>query len=165
MLAACEAFRSDSENAQRQARAERVERLAGMRAATEQTAAGQRLEGQALEKLLSGRTHVSEFQQNASGRRTRYVEYRYYAPGGRFVYLNNEWALDPAGNPNDHWRVDGPRLCVLNHAFGEDEHCYSLAVAADGAVQFFIDQPGSEYHGLLTSVVRIVYDGPPRPER
>jgi hypothetical protein len=54
---------------------------------------------------------------------------------------------------------------VLNHAFSQDEHCYTLAVAPDGAVQFFIDEPGSEYHGLLTSVVRIVYEGPPRPDR
>jgi hypothetical protein len=165
VLAGCEALRSDSENAQRRARAEREERLAGMRAATAQTTAGHRLEGQALTELLSEHTHVSEFQQDPSGRRTRYVEYRYYAAGGRFVYLNNEWAIDPAGNPEDRWRVDGPRLCVLNHAFSQDEHCYTLAVAPDGAVQFFIDEPGSEYHGLLTSVVRIVYEGPPRPDR
>lgn len=136
-----------------------------MRAATSQTTAGRRLEGQALTDLLSGRTHVSEFQSDPSGRRARYVEYRYYAAGGHFVYLNNEWALDPAGNPEDRWRIDGPRLCVQSHAFGQDEHCYTVAVAPDGAVQFFIDEPGSEHHGLLTSVVRIVYEGPPRPER
>jgi hypothetical protein len=165
VLTGCEIFRSDSENAQRRARAERQERLAGMRAATSQTPAGRYLEGRALTDLLSGRTHVSEFQQDPSGRRTRYVEYRYYAAGGRFVYVNNEWAVDPAGNADDHWRVDGPRLCVLNHAFTDKEQCYTVAVAPDGAVQFFIDEPGSESHGLLTSVVRFVYDGPPRAER
>jgi hypothetical protein len=164
-LSACDALYSDSENFQRRARAEREVRLAGMRAATAQTPAGRRLEGEELRGLLAGKTHVSVFEQTPSGRHARYVEYRYYAAGGPFVYMNTEWATDPAGNPHDHWRVDGARLCVLNHAFGEDEHCYAVALAADGAVQFFIDDPGSEYHGLLTSVVRIVYDGPPRPER
>ncbi|HWP64720.1 MAG TPA: hypothetical protein VNO26_02260 [Candidatus Limnocylindria bacterium] len=53
---------------------------------------------------------------------------------------------------------------MLNHAFTQDEQCYTVAVAPDGAVQFFIDRPGSEYHGLLTSVVRITYAGPPRSE-
>jgi hypothetical protein len=163
-LAGCEAFSSDNANFQRRARAEREERLAGMRAATEQTPAGRRLDGDALRDLLQEKTHVSVFEMDPSGRRTRYVEYRYYAAGGRFVYLNNEWAVDPAGNPEDRWRVDGSRVCVLNHAFGQDEHCYQIAVAPDGAVQFYIDDPGSQYHGLLTSVVRIVYDGPPRPE-
>jgi len=164
-MSACDALRSDSENFQRRARAERERRLAGMRAATAQTPVGRRLEGEDLRRLLEGKTHVSVFEQTPSGRDARYVEYRHYAAGGRFVYVNTEWATAPAGNPDDRWRVDGARLCVLNHAFGQDERCYDVAVAPDGAVQFFIDDPGSQYHGLLTSVVHVVYDGPPRPEQ
>ena len=163
-LIGCEALSSDNANFQRRERAERQRRLVGMRAATEQTPAGRLLEGDALRDFLQEKTRVSVFEMDPSGRRTRYVEYRYYAAGGRFVYMNNEWAIDPAGNPDDRWRVDGPRLCVLNHSLSQDEHCYGVAVAPDGAVQFYIDDPGSEYHGLLTSVVRVVYDGPPRPE-
>ena len=86
------------------------------------------------------------------------------AKNGKLTNGTKNSATSPAGNPEDRWRVDGPRLCVLNHAFSQDEKCYSIAVAPDGAVQFFIDEPGSEYHGLLTSVVRTIYDGPPRPE-
>jgi hypothetical protein len=164
-LSACDALHSDSENFQRRARAEREARLAGMRAATAQTPVGRRLVGEDLRGLVEGKTHVSVFERTPSGRHARYVEYRYYAAGGRFVYVNTEWATDPAGNPDDRWRVDGARLCVLNHAFSEDERCYTVAVAPDGAVQFFSDDPGSEYHGLITSVVHVVYDGPPRPER
>lgn len=163
-LASCEALSSDNANFQRQVRAERQRRLVGMRAATAQTPPGRRLEGDALRQFLEGKTHVSVFDRTPSGRRTRYVEQRYYGAGGRFVYVNNAWAIDPAGNPEDRWRVDGARLCVLNHAFARHEQCYTVAAASDGAVQFFIDEPGSEYHGLLTSVVRIVHDGPPRPE-
>lgn len=161
-LAACEWTYSDNENFQRHARAERLRRLAGMRAATAQTTVGQRLEGEALLALLTDHTHVSVFDRTPSGQRKRYVEYRYYGPGGRFVYVNTEWAVNPDGNPDDRWRVDGPRLCVLNHALSQDEHCYTIAVAPDGRVQFFIDAPGEETHGLLTSVVSIVEEGPPR---
>ena len=162
-LPACEAVLSDNENFQRRMRAERERRLVGMRAVTAQTPAGRRLEGDALRAQFEGRTYVSEFDRTPSGRRARYVEYKHYGAGGRFVYVNTEWATDPAGNPDDRWRVDGPRLCVLNRAFSQDEHCYTVSVAPDGAVQFWIDEPGSEYHGLLTSVVRTVRDGPPGP--
>ena len=161
-LAACDWVYSDNENFQRRVRAERERRLVGMRAATEQTAVGRRLEGEALVAFLTDHTHVSVFDRTPSGQRKRYVEYRYYGPGGRFVYVNTEWAISPDGNPDDRWRVDGPRLCVLNHALSQDEHCYSIAVAPDGRVQFFIDAPGDEYHGLLTSVVPTVEEGPPR---
>jgi hypothetical protein len=61
--------------------------------------------------------------------------------------VNTEWALNHDGNPDDHWRVDGPRLCVLNHALSQDEHCYTIAVTPDGRVQFYIDAPGDEFDG------------------
>lgn len=163
-LAACDWLYSDNANFQRHARAERQRRLAGMRAATAQTPVGRRLEGEALVAFLSDHTHVSVFDRTPSGQHKRYVEYRYYGPGGRFVYVNTEWAVNPDGNPEDRWRVDGRRLCVLNHALSQDEHCYTIAVAPDGRVQFFIDAPGDEFDGLLTSVVSIVEEGPPRPD-
>jgi hypothetical protein len=161
-LAACDWLYSDNENFQRHARAERQRRLAGMRAATAQTTVGRRLEGEALVAFLTDHTHVSVFDRTPSGQHKRYVEYRYYGPGGRFVYVNTEWAVNPEGNREDHWRVDGPRLCVLNHSLSQDEHCYTIAVAPDGRVQFFIDAPGEESDGLLTSIVSIVEEGPPR---
>jgi drug/metabolite transporter superfamily protein YnfA len=162
-LIGCEAFYSDNENFQRQSRAEHARRVAGMRAASAQTPVGTRLEGEGLRALLSGRTHVAVFGVSPSGRRERYVEYRYYAPGGQFVYVNTAWARDPKGNPSDRWRVDGPRLCVLNQAFTADEQCYTIAVTAKGHVQYFIDRPGDDTHGLLTSVISIIQDGAPPP--
>lgn len=162
-LAGCDLVYSDNASFQRRVRAERQRRLAGMRAATAETAVGRRLEGEALVAFLTDRTHVSVFDRTPTGQRTRYVEYRYYGRGGRFVYMNTAWAVSPEGNPDDHWRVDGPRLCVLNHALSRDEHCYTIAVAPDGRIQFYIDAPGDEFHGLLTSIVSIVEEGPPRP--
>ena len=133
-----------------------------MRAGTAQTPEGTRVAGEALRALVSGRTHVSVFQESPSGRHERYVEYRYYAPGGRFVYINTAWATNPDGDPNDGWRVDGPRLCIMNHDFGPDEKCYTIAVTPEHHVQYFIDRPGAETHGLLTSVVTIVQEGRPQ---
>src|SRR5258708_31661638 len=87
LFAGCEAFHSDSENFSRQRTAELRERVAGMRVATQQTPKGASLSGPALVALLSGKTHVSVFETFPDGRRGRYVEYRYYRPDGRFVFL------------------------------------------------------------------------------
>ena len=160
----CEAFYSDSENFSRQARAEHDRRVAGMRAATAQTPAGAPVAGDALRALLAGRTHVSVYEFSPGGKHERYVEYQYFVPDGRFVYLNTSWATDPNGRPGDTWRVDDPRLCILNQSFGSDEHCYTIAVTPAGHVQYFIHQPGADTHGLLTREVTIVEDGPPRPD-
>ena len=161
-LGACDATLSDNATFQRHRRAERARRIDGMRSATAQTRTGTRLEGEALRALLTGRTHVSVFERTPSGRKARYVERRHYGSDGRFIYVNSEWATDPGGNPADRWRVDGSRLCVLNHALSRDEHCYTVALTPEGHVQFFIDEPGSDAHGLLTSVVRTIEDAPPQ---
>src|SRR5262245_8408064 len=130
----CEALRSDAENYARQERAERARRLAGMKAATEQTARGERMAGDTLVRLVSGRTHVFVYEMAPGGRPGRYVEYSYFRPDGRFVYRNNQWALEPDGRDGDSWRVDGDRVCMLNQAMSSGEHCYRLAVQADGRV-------------------------------
>jgi hypothetical protein len=163
LAAGCEAFYSDSENFSRRARAEHDRRVAGMRAATAETPAGGPVVGDALRTLLQGRTHVSEYGFSPGGKHERYVEYHYFAADGRFVYTNTSWATDPNGRPGDTWRVDGPRLCIVNQSFGPDAHCYTIAVTPAGHVQYFIDQPGADTHGLLTREVTIVTDGPPRP--
>ena len=157
----CEAFRSDAENFSRQRRAERARAATSMRAATEQTARGSDVAGDALTSLVSGRTHVFEYGMGPGGRPGRYVEYSYFRPDGRFVYRNTEWATDPAGRDGDHWRVDGARLCVLNGGFSADEHCYRLAVQPDARVQYYIAEPGAETDGLLTKITDRVVDGPP----
>jgi hypothetical protein len=39
------------------------------------------------------------------------------------------------------------------------EQCYTIAVRSDGHVQYFIDAPGEETHGLLTKVPTATHDG------
>lgn len=157
----CEAFRSDAENFSRQRQAERARAAAGMRAATEQTARGADVAGDALTRLVSGRTHVFEYGSAPGGRKTRYVEYTYFRPDGGFVYRNTEWATDPAGRGGDHWRVEDARLCILNGGFSADERCYRLAVQPDGRVQYYVAEPGNETDGLLTKITDRIVDGPP----
>lgn len=164
LLGGCEAFRSDAENYARRDRAERAERLEGMRAATSQAPAGERVSGDALVALVSGRTHVFVYSTAPGGRAVRYVEQSYFADGGRFVYVNTEWAKDPAGREGDRWHVDGERLCILNQTFSSQEQCYRLTVLADGRVQYFISKPGDETDGLVTKVTDAIRDAPPALE-
>jgi hypothetical protein len=162
-LVGCEAFRSDAENFARQRRAERGRAASAMRAATQQTTRGTDVAGDALGKLVSGKTHVFEYGTAPGGRAERYVEYSYFRPDGRFVYRNTQWATAPDGRDGDHWRVDGPRLCVLNGSFSADEHCYRLARQSDGRVQYYVAEPGDETDGLLTKITNRIIDGPPDP--
>lgn len=158
----CEAFRSDAENYARQRRAEHARAVAGMRAATSQTARGADVAGEALVRLVNGRTHVFVYGASPSGRAARYVEYSYFRSDGHFVYRNTEWATDPEGRDGDRWWVEGPRLCVLNGGFSADPHCFRLAVQPDGRIQYYVADAG-ETDGLLTKVTDRVVDGPPAP--
>jgi hypothetical protein len=161
LLSGC--YGSDSEEFSRAWEADRQDRVRGMRAATAGTARGRDVAGDELRGLVQGKTHESVYQQAPGGERKRYVERSYFAPDGRFVYLNSLWARDPAGRVGSRWSVDGPRLCVLNLDMSEREQCYTIAVRPDGRVQYFIDDPGSDTNGLLTKVPDAVYDGPLPP--
>jgi hypothetical protein len=162
LLAGCEAFRSDSENFIRQQRAERARRLAGMKAATAQTPAGERVSAGAVAKLVEGRTHVFVYQTAPGGLPGPYREYSFFAPGGHFIYMNTAWAKNPAGRDDDRWRADGDRLCILSHDFSSNEKCYRLAVQPDRRIQYFISAPGEETDGLLTKVTDAIEEGPPK---
>jgi hypothetical protein len=162
-VAGCEVLSSDAENYAREQRAERARRLAGMKAATHEIPRGADVAGDALARLVSGRTHVFTYGTSPGGRAERYVEWTYFRPDGHFVYRNTQWAVAPDGRDGDHWRVDGERLCVLNQAMSSDEHCYRLAVQAEGRVQYYVAAPGDETDGLLTKVTDAVTEGPPNP--
>jgi len=152
-------WQSDNASFQRAWEADREKRVAGMRAATSQSARGTDVSGEDLQRLFAGKTHESVFARTPSGERGRYVERSYFAPDGRFVYTNSLWARDADGRDGAHWRVDGPRLCILNPDMTSTEQCYTIAVRPDARVQYFIDAPGEETHGLLTKVPTAVHEG------
>jgi len=151
---------SDSESFNREWEKDRKRRIAGMREATQVTAEGRRVEGEALRALVSGRTHVFEYETTPDGRHQRYVEQTYFSADGRLVYLNNLWALKP--REGDRWRVDGRRLCIVNQAMSPGEQCFTLAVLPDARVQYYVAQPGDQTDGLLTKVTNAVHEGEPK---
>jgi hypothetical protein len=157
----CEALHSDAENYGREQRAERARRLVGMKAATRQTARGADVAGDALTRLVSGRTHVFVYGVSPGGHAERYVEYSYFRPDAHFVYRNSQWAKNPEGRDGDYWRVDDARLCILNAEYASAEQCFRLAVQPDGGVQYYIDAPGAENDRLLTKITTDVVEGAP----
>src|SRR5262245_8974906 len=130
-----------------------------MRAATAEQSRGADVVGEDLRRLVAGKTHESIFVQTPSGQRQRYVERSYFAADGRFIYTNSLWARDPGGREGARWRVDGARLCIVNPDMTAEEQCYTIAVRPDGRVQYFIDEPGDETHGLLTKIPTSVHEG------
>jgi len=152
-------WESDNAAFQRAWEKDRQERIAGMRAATAQQSRGVDVVGENLRRLVAGKTHESVFTRTPSGERQRYVERSYFDPAGRFIYTNSLWARDPQGRANAHWRVDGARLCIVNPDMTTEEQCYTVAVRPDGRVQYFIDAPGEETHGLLTKIPTTVHEG------
>jgi hypothetical protein len=152
-------WESDNETFQRAWEKERRERIAGMKAATAQQGRGTDVVGEDLRRLVSGKTHESVFARTPSGQKQRYVERSYFSPDGRFIYTNSLWVRDPEGREGATWRVDGPRLCIVNPNFTSEEQCYTIAVRGDGRVQYFVAEPGAETDGLLTKIPTAVHEG------
>ena len=155
---------SDAQVAARASRREGERRLRSMKSATAETARGQAIPGAALHTALAGKTHVFSYPSRPGGGKGRYVEHYYFAPDGHLAYTNSLWALEPAGRAEDHWWIDGDRLCLLNSTMNSQTQCFLLARIPEGRLQYFIATPGSEYDGLLTKVTDAVLDGsPPAP--
>lgn len=150
---------SDQESFHRNWEADRARRIDGMRSATAEQARGAPVDGPELIALLEDTTHESVFERGPGGAPGPYVERSYFARGGGFVYTNSHWARDPAGREGDRWSVEGPRLCILSQWFSETPQCYTIALRPDGRIQYFVDDPERETHGLLTSVPTAVHRG------
>jgi hypothetical protein len=142
---------------------ERQRRIKSMKAATAEQARGRNIGAEELAGFVSGKTHVFEYGSDPLGRRGRYVEYHYFRPDGRYVFLNTSTQNDPEGKPEDRWRVDGSRLCIVNTWFTSDENCYEVALLPNGRVQYYIHDPGDQTHGLLTKVTNAVQSSAPVP--
>ncbi len=156
----------DGAAAQRAHRREVARRAEGMAAATRQTERGRDLAGAELEGRLRDHTWVSRFQSFPGGKRGAFVQYRSFRAGGPLVVTDNYLNSRADTSAGDTWRVDGPRLCLLWHDFDRDrEHCYRVALAADGALQVYVDEPGAPFDTYLTYVIAEVLDGPAPPVR
>ncbi len=160
LLGACAPY-GDAAHASRQHRKEVERRTADMRVATNQVTRGADLVGAALVEALTGRTMVQRYASFPDGRRGEFLQYRHFAADGSLQVVDN-WLEPSGGEPRgDWWKVEGARICTLHHAFSQTPSCYRVARARDGALQWYVDNPGLEYHGLLTIVAREWLDGPP----
>ena len=156
----------DGAAALRAHRREVARRTAGMAAATRQTDRGRDLAGAELEARLRDHTWVSRFQSFPGGKRGDFVQYQSFRAGGQLVVTDNYLNSHAEVTRGDTWRVDGPRLCLLWREFDPDrEHCYRVALAADGALQVYIDEPGAPSDTYLTYLITEVLAGPAPPVR
>ncbi|MEQ1686765.1 MAG: hypothetical protein ABL916_24190 [Burkholderiaceae bacterium] len=164
-LSGCvEMLYSDNANAQRQRAAERNEALAGNREASRQALPAQALSGEALQRLLAGKTHVNEYRRRVEDSKPYYTVYDHFHPDGSFQSINTSWRSDPATASVGRWKVAGEVLCITEMNGDSQDHCFTIRQEASGAIQYWIHQPGDPFHGLITSRVHLVRDGPQTPE-
>jgi len=145
----------------RASRKQAEQRAAEMRDATVQTLRGQALQGDVLQRFLSGRSFRYDYGSFPNGRRGAHVSYHYFAADGSYLVVDNHVHGEPELVPGDHWRVDGERLCVRHQWLSQAPRCFTAAVDGQGRLQLYIDEPGSRYHGLLTSISKAIRVGPP----
>jgi hypothetical protein len=156
-----EAFYSDSQNAGRRNAQARQSALASMKLASSQAAPARPVTGQALVQLLSGNSHVEAYRKSASDAKPYVTHYDYYGADGTFVGRDTHARRTPAYQEQGRWSVKGDSLCIVKTG---QENCYTVRLAADGAIQYWIDKPGDPFHGLLTRIVRTVRPGLQEPE-
>jgi len=161
LAGACAPY-GDGAYAQRQHRIESERRAADMRQATAQQPRGQDLGAAALGALLPGSTWTQRYQSFPNGKRGDHVVYRHFAADGQLLVVDNWLQPSGSGATGDWWRVepDG-RLCTLHQYFSSTPRCYRLARTREGALQVYIDDPGSPYNELLTLLIRDIGKGPP----
>jgi len=164
-LSACgDMLRSDAANAGRQNAQARQESLAAAKAASQQAAPATPLSGDALVRVLSGKTHVHEYRRNAIDPKPYFIVYEYYRPDGAFIALDSYSRRDPAQVTPGRWRVTGETLCLTEKDGNPQEQCYAVRQESWGRLQYWNVRPGDPFDGLLSSKVDIVRSGLQTPE-
>ena len=164
-LSACtEMFYSDSANANRQAAQARQEALRAMKLSSAQAPAARQISGAALVELLAGKSHVSEFRKRTGDAKPYLTTYDYFGADGSYIGRDTYSRRTPEYQEVGLWTVNGTSLCIVIRAPRADEHCYSIRLAADGTIQYWIHKPGDPFDGLLTREVTIVRPGLQPPE-
>lgn len=152
---------SDARYATRQSEERQVESTRALRAASEQTPRGSPLTGAALRERVMERTWSSEFERFPNGDAGPYRTYHYFRQDGQLIWVHNWIYGEAKAVPGDRWRVEETRLCMVHQHFSHQENCYTMALDARGALQLYIDAPGTPNHGLITRVIRNSLAGPP----
>lgn len=162
VTAACtDMLYSDSQNSARRSAQARESAIASMKTSSSQAVAAQPVTGQALEQLLSGNTHVKAYRKRSGDAKPYLTQYDYYAPDGTFIGRDTHGRRTAEYQDKGQWKVAGETLCITKRG---DQNCYTIRLAPDGTIQYWIHKPGDPFHGLLTRNIDEVRAGLQEPE-
>ena len=164
MTGCAEMLRSDSANAfHNNARAHR-EALIGNQTASSQAAPAQTVGDEAVRRMLSGNSHVSEYRKAVADAKPYFTTYKYFGPDGIYISRDTYSRRTDTYEAVGRWQIKQNLLCVNERNETEDPRCYTLKVTANGVIQYWIHKPGDPFHGLITSNIEIVRPGLQTPE-
>lgn len=159
----CDLLHSDAENAGRRSEQARKEAAKAMKQASLEAPAAQAVDGDALVKLLAGKSHVQAYVKSSGGR-PYFTIYDYFAPDGRFTARDTYSKRSPEYQGKGHWRVDKDVLCITTESEDTEAGCFKIRLASDGAIQYWIHEPGGQFDGLFTKNITDVRLGQQEPE-
>lgn len=155
-------LQSDAQYSFKQAQRERERAAEGNKLATRQTPRGAALTTATLTAAIVGKTLINRYGQPPWGKPEPYVLQQHFAPGGKYVVVDAPRAYGQSASDQDRWRVENDQLCIKGPPNAQRWQCYRMARAADGALQWYVDDPGSPADKQLTVVTQEIVDGPPR---
>ena len=164
MTGCADMLRSDNANAQRQSVRANAAALEASKTASSQALPATPVSGDALVRLLSGNTHVSEYRKQMSDAKPYFTLYQYYGPDGVFIVRDTYSRSTLPYQAVGRWRVTGDVLCVTEYNGPGSEGCFTAKLQANGVIQFWHHKPGDAFHNLITSSVSIVRPGLQTPE-
>ena len=161
----CEMMYSDNANFARQRARANSAALAASKEASRAAAPADAVTGDALRRLLAGNSHVQEFRKAVADAKPYFTTYTYFSPDGAYIsrdtYSRRTADYEDAGT----WSLKENVLCVVvNTSFGNPQNCYTLKVASNGLIQYWVHNPGNEWHGVVTMNISIVRAGLQTPE-
>jgi hypothetical protein len=158
--ACTEMFYSDSANANRQGNRARQEAVRSMKISSAEAPAARLLSGEELVSLLAGKSHISEYRKRARDPKPYFTIYDYFGADGSYIGRDTYARRTTDYQHVGRWAVNGTSLCIA----ASEEHCYSIRLEDNGAIQYWVNEPGNQFDGLITRVVTIVRTGLQQPE-
>lgn len=162
MIAACtDMLYSDAQNEGRKSAKEREAALRSMKLSSTQADVAEQIKGHALVQLLSGNTHVKAYRKRSDDIKPYITYYDYFGPDGTFINRDTRSRRTIDYQVIGSWKVDADTLCITQQS---EQNCYTIRLAPDGAIQYWIRKPGDPFDGLFTLNVKIVRKGLQDPE-
>lgn len=164
VISCSELLRSDNANfAHRNAQAN-DEARANNEIASKQAAAALAVSGDALARMLAGKSHINEYRKSATDAKPYFTTYHYFSPDGQYVSRDTYSRRSVEFQTVGRWSVIENVLCVNEQSETDTAQCFTLKVTDGGVIQYWIHKPSDASHGLLTSTVEIVRPGLQTPE-